>query len=300
MEPSTSIIAVKALFDMRAEAFIAMMLAQNAEKTLLEQWLLVPAGALKKRSAEDVATVERKSYHDETVYHVKVNRKGLFDKLPQGLFLDLESPYDNAKQRTDAFETQTADARKFLLPFEQAIYMPSVAAELLEQRLTENFPDFLETFWGLDRYRDCLDDRQRQILYHLLPEVHRITGDWALTSLCFELILQYPINIRFVAPKTYDNPQTETVTDALGDVILGDAFKEDIPTIQIVVRNVPQMALESFLEGGKNRKLLEEVLYGYFLPLDAAVETLLSIQLTDMGVELGKSVLGYDAMFNNN
>jgi hypothetical protein len=300
MATNESIIPVKALFDIRAEAFIAMMSAHYTANTQLEQWMLVPIGAYKKRSATDVAEIYSKPYNEETVYHVKTNRKGMFDGLPQGLFLDLEGDYETAMQRTLAFERQTAEARKFLLPFEQAIYMPGVAAEILEQHLTETFPTFLESFWGLDRYRDCLDERQRQILYHLLPETHRITGDWALTRMCFELILQYPILIRFTAPKEYVNPQGEIAAAELSlgdDAVVGDRFEDDIATIEVAVCNVPQSKISCFLEDGMDRKLLEEVLYGFFLPLEAAVETLILIQEADMGFELGKSTLGYDTKF---
>jgi hypothetical protein len=297
MITNESIIPVKALFDIRAEAFIAMMSEHYTANTQLEQWMLVPIGAYRKRSAADVAEVHSKPYNEETVYHVKTNRKGMFDGLPQGLFLDLEGDYETAMQRTIAFEQQTAAARKFFLPFEQAIYMPGVAAEILEQQLTETFPTFLEHFWGLDRYRDCLDERQRQILYHLLPETHRITGDWALTSLCFELMLQYPIIIRFTTPQEYVNPQGEKAASELSlgdDAVIGDRFDDDIATIEVAVCNVPQSEISRFLKDGMGRKLLEEVLYGFFLPLEAAVETLILIREADMGFELGKSTLGYD------
>jgi hypothetical protein len=300
MATDETIIPVKSLFDMRAEAFIAMMSTHYAANTQLEQWMLVTAGASKKRSSTEVQEVQSKIYNDETVYYVKTNRKGLFDNLPQGLFLDLEGEYESPTERTRAFERQIKEARKFFLPFEQAIYMPSISAEVLEQRLTETFPDFLESFWGLERYRDCLDERQRQILYHLLPETHRITGDWALTSRCFELILQYPIMIQFAAPKEYPNPQGEIAALELSlgdDTIVGTTFKDDTPTVEITVCEVPYALLDSFLEDGKGRKLLEEVLYGFFLPLEAAVETVISMRESDMGFELGKSTLGYDVKF---
>lgn len=62
--------------------------------------------------------------------------------------LRLEEEYVSSLAKAKAIERQIADARKFFLPFEQAMFLPRIDLEQLEQKWTEGLPKFIEAFGG--------------------------------------------------------------------------------------------------------------------------------------------------------
>lgn len=300
MNEPGDILSINALFDIRVETLAAALLAKSGEtKEPLDMHQIVVAaqGNARRRSNFEVKTVRKKHYDQESVLFIEVHRKGLFDTLPEGLFLRLEEEYDSPKERTKAFERQTKEARKFFLPFEQALYLPRIETEQLEQKWTEYFPGFIEKIWDLQAYKDCLDSRQSFLLCYLLPEAYRVAGNWELTKLCFEAVLQKPVDVAFVAPLEHAIPQTNYASNEfrLGDdAVLGDSFRDDMPALEVKIKEVSLDDLEDFMEGGKKLRILEELLFSYFLPLDVTVVTRIIVTEDAWGFELGLSHLGYN------
>lgn len=300
MKDLSDILNITAIFDIRVETLAAALLARSnggQQEFDIEQAVISPVGHARRRSSREVKAVKRKYYEQDTALFIEVNRKGLFDTLPERLLLRLDEPYKNATERTRAIEQQIREARKFFLPFEQAMYHPRIEAEQLEQHWTEHFPDFVETIWGLPLFEDCLDSRQRFLLCYLLPEAYRVVGNWELTGLCFEAVLQKPVNLNFVPPKQLKIPNNDTPANELQlgrDTILGDAFKDDMPAIEVGVKGVTVNDLPDYLPGGGKRKVLEELLYSYFLPLDVSVITRILVTDDSWGFTLGEFFLGYN------
>ncbi len=290
---------LKPLFDMKAETFIAAMLEENPNLEL-EQMIISLQGLARRRSGYEVQQVKAKRYEDrETVCHISVQRKGLYDNLPQGLFLALETPaQDDPIAVARATEQQIAAARQFLLPFEQAMYLPRIETEILEKDLTIDFPDFLETFWGLDAHSAYLTRQQRHQLYYFLPEAHRIVGDWAITALFFEQIMGHTVRIRPITPLIQTVPKSEYAMDkmCLGEnSFFSGSFKDDIPALEISILGVTTAELPDFLPEGRQRKVLENILYAHFLPLESeAVTKIVVVETHQKGFELETAVLGYN------
>lgn len=304
MEKLDDILTISTNFDVRTETLAASLLAQ-ADDTIdgfgLDQIVVAAKGNAKRRYARDVAGVRKKYYDHDTALLISTNRKGIFDTLPKRLFLRLDDQYENAKARTKAIEKQILEARKFFLPYEQAIYHPRIEAEQIEQKYTEQFPEFIKELWGLPEFEDCLDDRQRFLLSYLLPEAYRLVGNWQLTGLCFEAILQKPVNLHFIPPMELDiaNSETPAFQMRLGiDAVVGDTFKDDMPALEVIVKGITNQDLPDFLPGGTKRRILEELLYSYFVPLDIPVITKILVTEDSMGFELDTAVLGYNVMLN--
>lgn len=300
MEALEDILEISANFDIRLETLAATLLAQ-AEGQLrdfgLEHIVVEPIGSAKRRYSGDIEVLKKKYYATDEAILLRANRKGLFDTLPQELFLRLDEAYDSPKARTKAIAQQIKDARKFFLPFEQAIYHPRIEAEQIEQKYTEGFPDFIHKIWGLDNFDDILTDRQKFLLCYLLPEAYRVVGNWQLTGLCFEAVMQKPINLRFTAPMQLENPKKDIPADEvrLGDnAIIGNEFQDDMPALQVEIRGVTYPDLPDYLEDGKNRRILEDLLYSYFIPLDIPVTTKIVVTEDALGFNLGEAVLGYN------
>ena len=100
MKDMDDILAISATFDIKAETLAATLLEQ-ADDSLkdfsLEQIVLSPKGSAKRRYSSDVDLLRKKYYEHETALMIEVNRRGLFDTLPQGLFLRLEENYKDAE-----------------------------------------------------------------------------------------------------------------------------------------------------------------------------------------------------------
>ena len=305
MTKKQDITSINALFDIKAESLAARLLNLASEKGKrfeIDQILIAPQGDAKRRSHFEVGAVKKKEYGNEEVFQLEIHRKGLFDSLPQGLFLRKDDSKKDAKARARETERQIKEARKFFLPFEQAAYLPRIDAERLEQKWTEHFPPFIEKIWGLNQYQGILNNRQKFLLCYLLPEAYRIVGNWKLTGLCFEAVLNKPVDLSFVKPLEYSVPKTEeSEREAYlgGEFILGDSFRDDVPALEITVKGITKSELPGYLEGGDNLRILKELLFSYFIPL--AVPVVLDFEVTADSWEqsLGESFVGFNTRIEN-
>lgn len=263
----------------------------------VEQIVVAPKGPNRRRSNHEVREIRRKKYEYDEVWLIEINRKGLVDTLPENLFLRIDADYPDSIAKAKAFDQQINEARKFFLPFEQAMFQPRIDTEQLEQQWTEGFPTFIEKVWGFPAFADCLTPRMRFLLCYLLPEAQRISGDWTLTKLCFEAVLRKEVNLKFVAPLEYEIPSDAQVLD-LGDLIIGESFRDDIPALEVSVEGVTLEELDEYLPDGKRRKVLEQLLYNYFLPLDTTVITRINVTEDAWCFTFGQAVLGYNVRFN--
>jgi len=299
-EDIEDLLSISAIFDIKAETLAANLLsyAEGDMKSLnLEQIIITAKGDARKRSAKDVASVRKKYFEEDTALYIEVNRKGLYDTLPHHLFIHLDEEQDTPIKRTRAIEQQIKEARKFFLPFEQALYHPRIEVEQLEEKWTEGFPDFINQIWGLDAFGDCLNERQQFLLCYLIPEAYRVVGNWELTGLCFEAVLKKPIDLNFIAPVELEVPDADipACERSLGeDTILGTHFKDDIPALEVCVRGITKNDLPQYLPGGSQRRILEELLYSYFLPLDVVVQTKILVTEDTWGFMFGEAIIGYN------
>jgi hypothetical protein len=291
----------KALFDIKAEALAAILLEMHPHLTR-EQLHVHLKGNFERRLSREVSSITGK-----TTRTIEIHRKGLYDQLPQGIFWGSESGSDKvaaARQRTKTIEK----ARAFFHPLEQAMYQPRLAAAELEHQWMREVPQFLKQFWGLDAYQAELSDAQQQLLYRLLPEAHRIVGDWAMTAVVFEALIGHPVEIRRIAPLQYELPTVSQPMNcvALGEnSYLGGTFQDDTPALEIRILEVTAETLFDFLVGEKERnvpgrqlKVLENVLYPHFLPFDAAYKTRIIMKTNALqeACALNKAVLGFNTI----
>ncbi len=235
----------KAIFDIRPEALAASILAQD-DSLSLEQIVLAPVGPARRRSGPEIQQIQKRFFPEMEVWQISMARKGLFDGLPEGLFLRTEEDYPSKIEKSKAITRQIQDARSFFLPFEQVLYWPRIEAEQLEQKWADHFPNFLSQLWGLDMFGDLLDDRQRFLLCYILPLSFKVAGNWPLTALCFQSVLGKEVTIDFTAPVELPIPQSDSDPSnmRLGEsVILGEFFRDDLPVLQVHIHQVALSAI---------------------------------------------------------
>ncbi len=294
------VIDIEALFDIRVETLANALLDRSAQFQQ-RQIVIEPLGLDRRRSEREVRDIRLKHYQEETVLHLRIHQKGLFDTLPMGLFIETDEQ-DTPLKRTRKIKRQTKQARKFFFPFEQLIYHPLIAIDRLEQTWTDRFPKFIESLWGLDDFRDYLDERQTLLLCHVIPHAQRIVGDWGMTASVLRAVMRKPIALHWSEPMTFAFPAVKenSVEDiTLGfDTILGDAFQDDSPTLEVQVRGITYNELKDYLPDGKSMYLLEQLLYSYFIPLEVHVVT--KVYPTDdaWSGELDRTILGYNVLLS--
>ncbi|MGB0424051.1 MAG: hypothetical protein ACPGED_07010, partial [Flavobacteriales bacterium] len=180
-------------------------------------------------------------------------------------------------------------------------YLAKIAIEGVEQKYSNSFPEFFQKIWGLDKFQHVLSDEQTYLLCHLIPEAYRTVGNWPLTSLLFESVLNKPVDLRFVAPERLKLPVTKKNNSEIrlgDDAFLGDDFQDEFPLLKIIVRGITSRDLVNFLPNGSQRVILEEVLCAYFISIDVPYHIELEITEDSLDFILGEAVMGYNMMIN--
>ena len=306
-------------FDIRAEV-LARLLGETYGLST-EQILFRPQSYFQRWGRRDVLEVSKDfSFElDKETLALEVSREGLFDILPEGIFFHPDDDYPDDVFRAKKLGEQEADARKFLLPFEQLFYWLRLeneqrefeAENQLEQwwqgLLTEN-SDAFDKFEGYSPLKNSLlNEAQQGILTQLLPHLHDIIGNWGLTAQWLSLFLETSIKITEAMPPLYTFPieiQKRMGEGILGqDFVIGDTYTDGIPILKILIDDLTPESLEAFLPKGNKRELLEQELLQLLLPIETPyqIETRLKIQSTEfqMGEAYNSSILGYTTTLNN-
>jgi predicted component of type VI protein secretion system len=107
--------------------------------------------------------------------------------------------------------------------------------------------------------------------------------------------------LTFTEPQSFDllAAHASTADLTLGeDAVLGSAFKDDLPALDIVIKGITLNDLNDYLEAGKTRRLITELLCSYFLPLDLSYNLKIKVTESTLGFDLDNAVLGINSMLN--
>ena len=268
--------------DMRAEVFARLLSQQYDLGT--EQVLFQPKDYFQRKGRRDVVSLEKGYGHHlgKDVLQLGVSREGFFDILPEAIFFHPNDGYATELSRMKALTEQEAQARKFLLPFEQLFYWLRLDNETHEARIEDNLADWWLHLDGVDMGENDLTDRQQAILNQMLPHLSNIVGNWSLTAQWLSLLVAKKVDIFERAPPQY--PLPDAVQKRLGegllgeDFVIGDTFCDGLPTLDIVLHGLIAEELADYLPEGAQRDILENTLLSWLLP----VETPYSIVFDDI------------------
>jgi type VI secretion system protein ImpH len=299
-------------FEERKEVKAEIQLATEIKDGLsLNDFVIQALGVFRRTAAKDVEQVTTvRSEKDESEKVVlQLNRNGLYDLLPEGLFHQPTNrkafkPIKEALQEIDDQRAKEAAARKFFLPLEQEFFLYRLMIELEERKYfvslgNISFNHIFTQFWGLFPE---LTTQQATNLMYLLPLAHDITGDTVLTASCFESILGEPVSIQFgdaLVIKAAGAAAATAKQVRLGDdFIMGDTFTELMPSVQITIGPISNTSLTDYLPGGKREKLLQ-LLLNNFIPFEWDMVLNFEIDKNQrrffITEDAGASRLGYNA-----
>lgn len=219
------------------------------------------------------------SEHDQSDYvQIFVNREGIYDILPEGIFhqpvirkfnKDKEEMVDEVKiHREEEFF-----ARKFFRLFE--IELDHVLTDIarleiaFDKRISH--PDYTGIFRPFWPVMELLNREQAVLFLHTIPIIQKIRNNHSSIDESLTLILGVPIHLEPVILK-----KKETISDfesSLGksrlglDLILGNTFNDGLYDLKICVGPMSALKMKNFLKGAKDDNILNG-LCKLFLPAD--------------------------------
>jgi len=282
--------------DIKAESLLAVMLRNGFEKN---QFLTRLKGTFKRPHSRDINGfyLDESSHIDEFI-SIELNRNGLYDALPEGLFhqpmLSGDSGNLIAKYmaQTRANRNIEADARKLFLPLEHEVFLAKLSLEDKEQKILEDIQEhsasnLLFRFWGLKYSKQV---KGLNMLVYLLPMLEKVVGNFQLTEACYELILGEKIRIRKTrsADETITIEETFTLEDAfLGqNTVIGNTVPSPYPVVEIEVGPLKHFGLSDYINKGVLFQTLQ-LLHEYFIPVEAEVREIIFPSESESGFILG-------------
>jgi len=280
---SKSIKPYQLLRDIRVEVFIAGLIQRKSLKS--NQFLVRPVGIFKRPFSRDILKIQiLENEMNSAYYEIEVSREGLYDMLPEGLFHKIT----NTSKKTDSKDIKVNQgqrneedaARKFFLPLEQEFFKERIHLELEEQNAAklanktkaDKHGVSINKFWGIHQ---VFTKNQKLILLYLLPQVHKIAGNFSFTGKAISLVLgkNVAVSFKYGPASSRSGFKCKSVAEmTLGvDSILGNQFVDGLPTIVIRVSLKDEGEVFEFLEEGLDRKRLK-YLCNYLLPVGYPIE----------------------------
>lgn len=293
-----------------AEAWIAELLEK--EQLAIGDVTIRPVGAFLRGYKPDVLSVDWLEDSDgEQKPVVDVSREGLYDTLPKGLFHHSQPSRPNPFKAKDTMllesrqlREEEKSARLFFLPIEQEFYRQRLQSEMEERSITpDGFGTLAYWFDILWEEKTVLTERQKSLLFHLLPQAHQLAGRVDRLPDLYAQVIGHPVDI------VCKSPPPMVLKDAflprlghgqLGlDTVCGDRFDLQVPGLVVKIGPLSNEAIPDFLPGGIGIRLVER-LNQFFLPLEAeaAVEVVSDGRnaLFSLGAAVAEARLAYTAI----
>lgn len=260
-------------------------------------------GGFKKSSSNDVEALTIKEADGKLMFELQLNRDGIYDKLPEGLFHQTKG---NSRVRTvqDAvaehkrYKEEERQARKFFSPIEQILFMYRVFTEQEEQDALFNLhngknDEAWRRFWN---FNEKLPREESRRLLQLMPHAFSIKGNAEATETALAYVLDKKVTL--VIEDRIGNLSMEQPYQ-MKEIILGDNGALGQTNNELYQHWI------FHIEGQSNSDMLPFVKHPtsttilqkfeeLFIPLDVDVLFDFAIRENETGKTIG-SVLGYGA-----
>jgi type VI secretion system protein ImpH len=262
-------------------------------------------GLFRRRYGKDLAAGEIREYRTNRrqYLNIEVNRNGIYDLLPRGLFHQPQNRTSNisAPQAIEEYKLQMQiekDSRLFFLPFEQELFRLLLLLESEERKSIFDIQNVFRSQVFIDFWKipDYFNERQTCNLLFIIPLASFIVGNYPLTKLCLESILNDRVEISKSLPMVHTVP-----ADGLGilnntclgvNFVIGDICNEVASGIDLYIHPSDMEDIILYLDGGEKLKMLQ-FLCEYFFPFDCDVTThILSDEMFELGEKPCQSRLG--------
>lgn len=276
-----------------------------------DQISVVPMGARQSAFAKDI--IGHSFYYSDSkrkeCLNIEVNREGLYDMLPEGLFhlpptgssgFSEEEMIEDVKKR----RAEEKNARKFFTPFEAELNYLRTILELYENRLDKrtSYNDLTRIFCAEWKEFELLDNEQGIIWMHLLPLIHARRNDLVFIGEVLSLLFKIPVTAQLKMQHIRKAPIAEKMQLRLGEgglginTIIGSSFISDEEEIVISIGPADTDQLVNFMPGTPNAYIID-LAVSYLLPVEAEVSIELVAnevnRVAALGAGSNSSYLGY-------
>jgi hypothetical protein len=289
----TNEITSKIPFDISAEALAATIMECFEEDFFSpEQFLITPKGHLTRSLHKEVEYLSDPFYDDDDLQYLtmEVNREGLYDTLPAHVFIEVNQLLETNSEKAAQIARQVAAARKFFLPYEQILYQTKIAIELKEREADEKPEAFLKLLFndivnlekGSEELGEPILERRRRILAYTLPHLDTILSNDELKMKVLSGLLDKKLKICYHPPQWIPIPKEWQSSLSGGmnlgaDVVLGDAFKDGIPKMELIIELEDISETKRWLPNRPERNYFDKIIYPIFFPADADFEFTIDI-----------------------
>lgn len=266
--------------------------------------IILPVGAQQRAYAKEIAEVSNYTslYRNREMLAIHVNREGLYDMLPEGLFH--QPPASSVMITEEAMikdivirREEEKQARAFFAPLEAELYHIRTIVELYESRLDKKstYHELVNIFLKEWEEFKCFNNEQMVILMHVLPVIHEQRNNLPFISNVLGIMFKTDFEIRYqLRNNSFASKELDQLETKLGEGVLGVNFiagrvneQEDDLVINIGPLTAGHML--EFLPGTRSAEALD-VLLSYFIPLQTTVNTSYLVGPDDQ-----KMVLGFEA-----
>lgn len=288
--------------DLRLEFILGELVESGLDP---DEIVINTLGIFRRRYGRDLAGSEIREYRTNKRKFVNlfVNRNGIYDLLPKGLFHQPQNRINNISpaQAIEEYKMQKQieqDSRLFFLPFEQELYRLLLLLESEERNSIFDIRNIFRSeefinFWNIP---DFFNGRRICTLLYVLPLAGSIAGNIVLTKLTLECILNDRVDIIESPPQNHMVPEAgfaELNEVYLGvSFVIGENFREVSDSIDVYIHPTGADDIISYLEGGQKQKMLQFML-DYFIPFDCDVTThIVSGEMFELDEAIHHSRLG--------
>lgn len=258
-----------------------------------ERTLIIRQGDSRRGFSKDIDNIHMEySQHDLRDYlHICVNRKSIYDQLPEGLFhQNLYYKDKHSKEEVlDEIRIHREEEyfiRRFFKPFEIIIDQILVNFQHKERRLDkmnihEDFTRIFSKRWPI---LDLLPLKQAVMFIKMLPFLETITNSLEKISQIMSILLDVPVTVKR-GSKSY-TVVDEDLIPGLGEcrlgetMVLGNSFDDGYFRILVEIGPISAKRMEYFIEGGRGMDILK-ILNDMMLPADKETEVRYIIEQED-------------------
>lgn len=278
--------------------------------------VILPVGPQQRAFAKEIAGIaeSQTDITNKKILQVQVNRDGLYDMLPEGLFhkppasslmITEEEMIKDIVDRRDE-EKQT---RRFFAPFEAEVNHLKMILELYENRLDKKneYDDLINIFLKEWKEFSCFTNKQMLILIHVLPVIHEQRNNLAFIGKILTMLFKTPMSLSYKltarpGKKDLAGMQTSLGGAALGINFIAGQLIEPEEELHVAIGPLSASKMIDFLPGERSAICID-VLLSYFIPMQTGVKiNLLAAPASKkiiIGVQQDNARLGYTTYLGN-
>lgn len=263
------------------EVIVASLIEQGCPPDQIE---IVRDGIARRGISKDVEAIRKKYSAEELTDYlcVSVNREGLYDMLPEGLFhkptykrtyKDIESDVEKAVDEIKIHREQEFFARKFFHLFELMADQTLIDACLYETKYDRKIThkEFVRLFVQYWPVLNMLEHKQAIFFMHIIPIIHTIRTDHEDLAEALSFILDVPVELSYIdmpAKQSEHFFESSLNSSCLGvDLVLGNSFDDGESDLKIRIGPISATRMRDFLETAKGSIILDE-LCALFFPVN--------------------------------